>query len=107
MNKNFAQAVEQFIGHIQRVYGKSTTAKHYESDLTLFSRQINKEPRAVERTDITQFIDSQLAAELSRGTVNRRLATLSHFFSYLAEEAGDEEWQNPVVWKRHRLETGH
>lgn len=106
MNERFTQAVEQFIGHIQRVYGKSTTAKHYESDLIVFSRQIDKEPRAVERTDITQFIDSQLAADLSRGTVNRRLATLSHFFSYLAEEEGDEEWQNPVNWKRHRLETG-
>lgn len=106
MNRNFAQAVEQFVGYIQRVYGKSTTAKHYENDLTIFSREIDKEPKAVERTDITQFIDSQLAAALSRATVNRRLATLSHFFTYLAEEADDEDWQNPVNWKRHRLETG-
>lgn len=106
MNEAFAEAVEQFVGHIQRVYGKSTTAKHYENDLVLFSRKIDKEPRAVERTDITIFIDSQLASKLSRATVNRRLATLSHFFAYLAEEEGDDEWQNPVNWKRHRLETG-
>ncbi|RME33733.1 MAG: hypothetical protein D6794_11315, partial [Deltaproteobacteria bacterium] len=90
-----------------RVYGKSTTAKHYESDLMLFVHQIDKEPRAVTGADITEFSDSQLAAGLSRSTVNRRLATLSHFFAYLAEEEGDDSWQNPVVWKRHRLKTGH
>jgi integrase/recombinase XerC len=107
MNQRFERAIDHFIGHIRRVYGASTTATHYASDLRLFGATLDKEPREVQPADITAYADSQLAAGLSRSTVNRRLATLSHFFTYLAAEAGDEGWRNPVIWQRHRLETGH
>ncbi|MBV7333134.1 hypothetical protein KFU94_33860 [Chloroflexi bacterium TSY] len=43
---------------------------------------------------------------MSSATVNRRVATLSRFFDYLADEAEDESWSNPVVWRLHRLDTG-
>ncbi|MBV7332703.1 site-specific integrase [Chloroflexi bacterium TSY] len=31
---------------------------------------------------------------------------MSRFFDYLADEAEDESWSNPVVWRLHRLDTG-
>lgn len=107
MNKNFEAAVGRFGSHLERVYGKNTTSKHYVSDLSIFSQKIDKAPRDVRRGDVTDFITSQLESGMGRSTVNRRLASLSSFFVYLADEAEDESWENPVCWRHHGLETGH
>jgi len=61
----------------------------------------------VTRLEISQFVTEQLKAGLSAATVNRRLASLSSFFEYLADEAEDEAWTNPVVWRSHRVKQGH
>ena len=107
MNKRFEEAIESFERHLERVYGESSTSKHYVNDLLIFSKVIEKPPVEVQRKDVTDFIDSQLASELSQATVNRRLASLSSFFEYLGDEAEDESWENPVCWRHHRLKTGH
>ncbi|NIN63613.1 MAG: recombinase XerD, partial [Anaerolineae bacterium] len=39
-------------------------------------------------------------------TVNRRLATLHHFFEFLADEADDDGWTNPVSWRQQRVKEG-
>lgn len=106
MNHEFVQAMQRFIQHIRLRHPTSTTATHYRSDLELFGRASDQVPRSITRTDVTEFVTAQLTAGLSASTVNRRLATLSSFFEFLADEAGDNHWLNPVVWRTHRVAQG-
>jgi len=107
MNQEYQQAMRRFIQDIEIRNEKSSTATHYQNDLEQFGRMIDKAPRAVTRLEVTQFVTEQLKQELSAATVNRRLASLSSFFEYLADEAEDEGWANPVVWRSHRVKQGH
>ncbi len=107
MNVKFVEAIESFEKHLSQIYGESTTSKHYVNDLGHFGKAIEKEPRSVKQKDVTEFISEQLNSGLSRATINRRLAALSSFFEYLADEAEDESWKNPVKWRHHRLKRGH
>jgi len=100
------QAIEQFERYIQSRYPNSTTAKNYGYDLRLFSRWIGKPARAVSRQDVDRFVEEQLALGRAATTINRRLAALHEFFEYLADEAQDAEWLNPVNWKRQRVKPG-
>ena len=97
------QAIEQFEQYIKSRYPNSTTAKHYVHDLRLFSQLIDKSPRAVTREDVDRFVEDQLGRGLAATTVNRRLVSLREFFEYLAEKKQEDEWPNPVIWKRHRV----
>jgi site-specific recombinase XerD len=106
MNHEFAQAMRRFIQHIRLRHPTSTTATHYQSDLEQFRQVIDQAPRQISRADITRFVTAQLTAGLSATTVNRRLATLSRFFEYLADQEGDDHWLNPVVWRTHRIAEG-
>ena len=100
------EAIREFKRYLKRRYPGSSTAKHYIHDLRLFQRFIDKPPRAVARLDIDNFVEDQLARGLSATTVNRRLASLHHFFEFLADETDDDTWANPVVWRRHRVKEG-
>jgi site-specific recombinase XerD len=100
------QAIEQFEQYIRSRYPDSTTARHYVHDLRQFGRLIDKPPRAVTREDIDRFVDEQLERGLAETTVNRRLAALHEFFEYLAGENEEEEWPNPMNWKRHKVKVG-
>lgn len=102
MNK----AIQHFIRYLKRRYPNSSTAKHYWSDLLQFSKFVHKPPRAVSREDVSRFVEDQIERGLSATTINRRLAALHHFFEFLADEAGDENWANPVVWLRHKVRPG-
>lgn len=106
MNHEFAQAMQRFIQHIRLRHPTSTTAIHYRSDLEQFRQVIDQAPRKITRADITRFVTAQLTAGLSATTVNRRLATLSSFFEFLADHEGDDYWPNPVVWRTHRIAEG-
>ena len=106
MNQEFAQAMQCFIQHIRQRYPTSSTATHYQSDLEQFGQVVDKAPRTVTRADVGHFVTVQLAQDLSAATVNRRLATLSSFFDFLADEANDDYWANPVVWRMHRVRQG-
>jgi len=106
MNQEFEQAMHHFIQYVRLHYPDSSTAFHYESDLKQFGRVINRTPRDIGRTHINEFVTAQLTKNLSATTVNRRLASLSRFFEYLADEAGDDHWSNPVM-SYHRVRTGN
>lgn len=106
MNLEFSRAMQRFIQHIRLRHPTSSTPTHYRSDLEQFRRVIDQAPRQITRADITRFVTVQLTAGLSPSTVNRRLATLSSFFEFLADEAGDDHWPNPVVWRTHRVAEG-
>ena len=99
-------AIREFERYLNRRYPGRSTARHYINDLQLFQRFVDKAPREVTRWDIDRFVEDQLARSLSATTVNRRLASLRHFFEFLADEADDDTWANPVVWRRQRVREG-
>ncbi len=100
------ESIRKFECYLGRRYPQRSTAKHYVSDLQIFQRCADKPPREVTKLDIANFVEDQLGRGLSATTVNRRLAGLHHFFEFLADEADDDAWANPVVWRRHRVKEG-
>jgi len=100
------QSIDQFEQYIKSRYPNSMTARHYVYDLRQFNRLTNKSPRAIAGEDVERFVEDQLERGLAATTVNRRLAALHEFFEYLAEESQEEEWPNPVNWKRHKVKAG-
>jgi site-specific recombinase XerD len=101
-------AIINFKAYLQRRYPDRSTAKHYLSDLNIFSQFVGeKSPREISVRTIEAFIEAQQAKKLKPTTVNRRLAAISSFFEFLIVEAEDDTWRNPVRWKRHRVRTGH
>lgn len=98
--------IREFERYLERRYPGRSTVKHYINDLELFRRIVDRPLREVTRLDIDRFVEEQLGRRLSATTVNRRLASLHHFFEFLATEAEDDIWANPVVWRRHRVKEG-
>ena len=92
-------AIANFRGYLERRYAGRSTAKHYISDLLIFRQFVGeKHPRDVSVQTVDQFVQSQSQQGLKAATINRRLASLSSFFDFLAEQAEDDEWHNPVHW---------
>ena len=101
------EALARFEQYLKRRFGKSSTLKHYRSDLNIFIDAIDeKSPEAVSPTDLDQFIEQQIAAGLSPTTINRRLSSIHSFYEYLASEQLEQNWPNPVISRRHYLKTG-
>ena len=99
-------AIQDFKQYLERRYPGRSTAKHYVNDLKHFQKLIGKPPRTVTRWDVEAFIEDQLAQGFAATTVNRRLAALHHLFEFLADQADDATWVNPVVWRRQRVKEG-
>lgn len=100
------EAIQAFESYLKRRYPNSSTTKSYVNDLRIFKRLVDKTPREVSRSDIARFVDDQLDGGLTATTINRRLATLHHFFEFLADEADDDGWANPVNWRQQRVKEG-
>jgi len=101
------EAIQAFERYLKRRYPSSSTAKHYVNDVQHFQKFIGDGPhREMTRRDISGFVEDQLAQGRSATTVNRRLVSLRRFFEFLAEEADDDTWANPVVWHYHRVKEG-
>jgi len=93
--------IEQFKQYLNRRAPQRRTAIDYSSDVRQFAAACPKAWRQVTMQDIDAFVDKQYQAGLSGATVKRRVAALKVFFDYLAEEANDVSWLNPVRFKRH------
>ena len=93
--------IKQFTQYLQRQYPQRRTAIDYTSDVRQFSLACSKPWREVSMQDIDAFVDQQRQAGLSAATIKRRVAALKTFFDFLAEEANDLTWPNPVRFKRH------
>jgi site-specific recombinase XerD len=101
------KAIAAFRGYLERRCAGRSTAKHYISDLLIFRQFVGDiRPREVNVPMIDEFVQSQSQQGLKATTINRRLASLSSFFDFLAEQAEDDDWHNPVRWKRHSLKVG-
>lgn len=101
------QAIERFKSYLERRYPGRSTTKHYLSDLSIFQQFVgDKSPREITAKMIDEFMQSQSQQGLQVATLNRRLATLASFFDFLITETEDEQWLNPVRWKRHGVKRG-
>lgn len=97
-------AFKQYISH--RYPGGSTT-KHYMSDLAIFQNFAgNVSPQEINIKMVDRFVQSQSEQGLKPTTINRRLSALSSFFEYLITESENNQWQNPVHWRRHSVRPG-
>src|SRR5262245_23945331 len=101
------EAIKRFKGYLERRYPGRSTSKHYLSDLSLFQRFVGEiSPREITAKLIDEFMQAQVQQGLQGATLNRRLATLASFFDFLITESEDEQWLNPVRWKRHGIKRG-
>ena len=96
-------SVKEFQRYLKRRYPHSSTAKHYVNDLRASQRLMDKAPTEIRSRDIGAFVEDQLTKGLAATTINRRLSSLHHFFEFLAHQADDDNWSNPVVWQFHRV----
>jgi len=100
------ETIVQFGRYLRRRYPHSSTAKHYLSDLGIFSRSIGqKAPFQVTAQDVDAFIEQQIATNLANTTINRRLDAIHALFEYLVSNEG-QACQNPVIARRHRMKRG-
>ena len=101
-------AITKFNQYLLARYPGRSTAKHYMSDLAIFSTFVGEQPlEAISANTIDEFVQSQNEQGLKATTINRRLAAISSFFDYLIGEAEEENRQNPVSWQRHSVRQGH
>jgi site-specific recombinase XerD len=93
--------IERFQQYLQRRAPERRTAIDYVSDVRRFAGVCPKAWTQVTMQDVDAFVDQQRQAGLGPATIKRRVAGLKVFFDFLAEEAGDLAWPNPVRFKRH------
>jgi site-specific recombinase XerD len=78
------------------------------SDLAIFHQNVGEvHPKTITAGTISDFVEAQSNQGLKGSTINRRLSALSSFFEFLIFESEDDDWSNPVQWKRHSIRPGH
>jgi len=101
-------AIDRFKHYVEQRYPDRSTSKHYMSDLAIFHQHIGDvQPQMITPTMVSDFVEAQSNQGLKGATINRRLSALSSFFEFLIFEAEDDNWSNPVHWKRHSIRPGH
>jgi integrase/recombinase XerD len=93
--------IAAFAAYLRRRFPDRATTKHYVNDLQLFLRVQPKPLPLVTRADIDAFVDGERTRGCGPATVKRRVATLTTFFTFLAEELNDPARPNPVSMRRH------
>lgn len=92
--------IEQFVNWVRRRNPHSRTWKDYSYDLSQFCNLVgDAAPAAITFREVDRFVNLQVARGFQPTTINRRLATLVSFFTFLSEE--DPALLCPVLPKRH------
>ena len=101
-------AINRFKQYVEQRYPDRSTSKHYMSDLAIFHQNVGDvHPKTITAGMISDFVEAQSNQGLKGSTINRRLSALSSFFEFLIFESEDDDWSNPVQWKRHSIRSGH
>ena len=102
------EAMARYKLYLERRYPERSTAKHYMSDLMILRQFVDDDvsPKEIGPKLIDEFVQAQSEQGKKGSTINRRVASLSSFFDFLIEEAEDNNWLNPVRWKRHSIKQG-
>ena len=94
--------IERFVNWVRRRNPNAHTWRDYRADLKQFVAVVgNRPPGAVTFHDIDRFVAQQVARGLQPGTVNRRLAAITSFYTFLADD--DPDLVCPVLPRRHGL----
>ncbi len=92
--------IDQFVNWVHRRNPKARTWKDYQYDLHQFANLVGDPPvSAITFHDVDLFINLQVSRGFQPTTINRRLATLVSFFTFLSDE--DPALICPVLPKRH------
>src|SRR5512133_2959856 len=96
--------IAEFVNWVRRRNADARTCRDYSSDLRQFAAVVGDQPpRQITFRDVDRFVDSQVSRGFKPSTVNRRLAAVLSFFTYLADE--DPDLVCPVLPRRHCLRT--
>ena len=94
--------IKQFIQWLRRRNPHARTWRDYQYDLKQFATFLhNRDPETITFHDIDHFVTDQLALNLSPSTVNRRLAAITSFFTFLSTD--NQDLVCPVLLHRHKL----
>jgi len=94
--------IEAFVNWVRRRNAAARTWRDYSYDLQQFVALVgDRSPNEITFRDIDRFVDSQVSCGFKPATVNRRLAAILAFFTYLADE--DPALVCPVLPHRHCL----
>ena len=94
--------IERFVKWIRRRNTDAHTWRDYRCDLQQFSDAVGDRPPAdVTVQDVDRFVTTQAEKNFSAATINRRLAAVLSFYTFLADE--DPDLACPVLPHRHTL----
>ena len=94
--------IEDFVNWVRRRNPEARTWRDYSYDLQQFAAVTgDRSPGEVNFRDIDRFVNSQVSRGFQPATVNRRLAAILAFFTYLADE--HPSLVCPVLPRRHFL----
>ncbi len=97
--------LDRFAAWLRARSPHAATPKHYLSDLQLFFTWAGKEPAAITPQDVAGYLAHCERLGHARATLNRRIASLSVFYHFLALEADDAP-ANPVRPRLHFTRLG-
>jgi site-specific recombinase XerD len=94
--------IADFVNWVRRRNPQARTWRDYSYDLRQFAAVVgDRPPGEVTHREVDRFVNSQVAHGFKPATVNRRLAAILAFFTYLADE--DPSLVCPVLPRRHFL----
>lgn len=94
--------IERFVNWVRRRNPEARTWRDYGYDLAQFAAFTGDMPPGLVRVEqVDGFVNQQVNRGLKATTINRRLATLLSFYTFLADD--DPDVTCPVRPRRHRL----
>lgn len=94
--------IEEFVNWVHRRNAEARTWRDYRGDLAQFAAVVGDcDPAKITFREIDLFIARQREKGFKPATVNRRLAAILAFYSFLADE--DSDLVCPIIPRRHYL----
>jgi site-specific recombinase XerD len=94
--------IERFVNWMRRRNPQAHTWRDYRCDLQQFAAVMGERPPAeVTVQDVDRFVTRQAESGFTAATINRRLAAILSFYTFLADE--DPDLVCPVLPHRHTL----
>jgi site-specific recombinase XerD len=94
--------IDQFVNWVRRRNSEARTWKDYRYDLRQFAALVGDiPPNAITFREVDRFVDLQKTRGFLPTTINRRLASLISFYTFLSDE--DPDLICPVLPRRHNL----
>jgi site-specific recombinase XerD len=94
--------IDRFVNWVRRRNPDARPWRDYHYDLQQFVATVgDRPPSAITLHDVDRFVTQQAAQGLKPATINRRLAAITSFYTFLADE--DPTLVCPVLPHRHGL----